>query len=76
MPDERAVPTTWEIADSRREQFRSLIFVCAMSVTCAIVTRPTLFRFGWPDPFSSFAALNSSVATGGVLVMKVNERST
>jgi hypothetical protein len=43
--------------------------------TWARVTRPTLFRFGWPEPFSTPASFLSSTAAGGVFVMKVNDLS-
>ena len=37
---------------------------------------PTLLRFGSPEPFSIPIAWRISTAAGGVLVMKVNERSS
>ena len=36
---------------------------------------PTLFLFGSADPLARFTARLISTGTGGVLVMKVNERS-
>ena len=41
----------------------------------AWLTLPTLFLFGSPEPLSIPAALSSSTAAGGLLVMNVNERS-
>src|SRR5262245_22386560 len=63
------------IADSRLVVFRSGIFVLAISSICAREILPTFSRFGLPDPFSSFAAFFIKSAAGGVLVIKVNERS-
>ena len=37
---------------------------------------PTLLRFGSPEPLSSPIAFLIRTAAGGVLVMKVNERSS
>ena len=56
-------------------QLRSGILILAISSTWAMVTEPTLFLLGSPEPFSSLAALSSSTGAGGVLVMNVKERS-
>ena len=44
------------MAASSVSQFRSGRLVFAISATCVLVTFPTLFLFGVPDPFSTFAA--------------------
>jgi len=75
MPMLRAVPITVRTADSRFVVFKSGSFVLAMSSTCLRVTLPTLFRFGWAEPYTIPAARLSSSEAGGVLVMNVNERS-
>ena len=75
MPIDRAVPSTVLTAASSDAAFRSGSFVLAISSTCFFVTVPTLVLFGTPEPYCKPAALSSSTAAGGVLVMKVNERS-
>src|ERR1700694_458561 len=55
---------------------RSSIFVSAISRTCCFVTDPTLSRLGTADPFSTPAAFLSRSPAGGVLVTKVNVRSS
>src|SRR5579862_1903204 len=72
---ERAVPFTEFIAASTVKQFRSGILILAISSTCFSVILPTRFLFGSADPFARFTARLISTGTGGVLVMKVNERS-
>src|SRR5437016_13308264 len=72
----RAVPATIFIAASTSRAFRSSSFVSAICLTCARVRRPTFSRFGSGEPFSSPSASLISTAAGGVLVMKVNERSS
>src|SRR6266567_4437531 len=72
----RAVPAITFIACSTSRAFRSCIFVSAMWRTCAWLSLPTFSRFGSPEPFSRFKASLISTAAGGVLVMKVNERSS
>ncbi len=62
MPMLRAVPATIFIAASTSLAFRSGIFSSAISRTCVRVTFPTLFRFGSPEPFSTFAAFASRIA--------------
>ena len=64
------------IAASTSRAFRSGIFVSAIWRTCSLRSRPTLSRFGSDEPFSRFSASLISTAAGGVLVMKVNERSS
>ena len=56
--------------------FRSGSFVSAIWRTCARDSRPTLFRFGSAEPFSSRSASLIRTAAGGVFVMNVNERSS
>src|SRR3954467_3427933 len=56
--------------------FRSCIFVSAIWRSWSRVILPTLLRLGSPDPLSSPIASLISTAAGGVLVMKVNERSS
>ena len=57
------------------DAFRSGILISAILRTCALVTLPTLLRFGWPEPFSIPASFFSRIAAGGVLVMKVKDLS-
>src|SRR5581483_2986552 len=75
IPMERAVPRMLLIADSTDAAFRSGIFCLAMSSTCFAVTLPTLSLLGAPAPFAIPAARLRRIEAGGVLVMKVNERS-
>src|SRR5262249_46535822 len=72
---DRAVPATVFTAASSDSAFRSGIFSLAMSSTCFVVTVPTLFLFGSADPFAMLAARLSSTDAGGVLVMKLYDRS-
>src|SRR4029077_12450663 len=74
-PIDRAVPATVLIADSSESQLRSGIFSFAMSSTCLRVTVPTLVLFGSADPLAMFAARLSRIGAGGVLVMKLYDRS-
>src|SRR5438309_7056857 len=74
-PRLRAVPSTVFTACSRLAAVRSGIFRRAISSTCWRVTCPAFFFPGSLDPFSIPAARLSSTAAGGVLVMKVKERS-
>src|SRR4051812_12217185 len=76
MPIDRAVPAMIFSASSRSLALRSAILVCAISRTWSRVTLATLVLCGSPDPFSTPAALSSIRAAGGVLVTKVNERSS
>src|SRR5439155_6119837 len=75
-PIERAVPATVRIAASSDWQFRSGSFVFAISSTCFAVTVPTLFLFGSAEPLAMFAARLRRIDAGGVLVMKLYDRST
>src|SRR5216684_4959162 len=72
---DRAVPRTLLIAVSTEAAFRSGIFCLAMSSTCFSVTLPTLSLLGVPDPLAMPAARFNRIDAGGVLVMKVNDRS-
>src|SRR5690349_24999693 len=72
---ERAVPLMLLIAASRLAAFKSGIFCLAISETCFSVTLPTLSLFGVPEPLATAAARFSNTDDGGVLVMKVKDRS-
>src|SRR5881397_1592775 len=61
---------------SMSRALRSGIFVSAIRFTCSRERRPTLIRFGSPDPLSSRSASLIRTAAGGVFVMNVNERSS
>src|SRR5277367_6499526 len=71
----RAVPFTLRTAAATSKQFRSGILILAISSTCASVILPTLFLLGSAEPFAIPTARLISTGTGGVLVMKVKERS-
>src|SRR4051795_7821593 len=71
----RAVPSTQAMADSSVKQLRSGILILAISSTCFLVILPTLVLCGSAEPLARFTARLISTGTGGVLVMKVNERS-
>src|ERR1043166_6815263 len=71
----RAVPLTEFMAASTVKQLRSGILILAISSTCFSVILPTRFLFGSGEPLARFTARLISTGTGGVLVMKVNERS-
>src|SRR6185295_12042076 len=81
MPIERAVPAIVRIADSRLVVLRSGIFMVAISLSCFWEIFPTLTLLGSFEPEPGFLAVASPAAflmrigAGGVLVMKVNERS-
>jgi len=75
MPILRAVPLIISAAFSTVWAFKSGIFILAISMTWSIVTDPILLLLGSPEPFSTLAAFNSKTDAGGVLVIKVNERS-
>ncbi len=75
MPMLRAVPFTLLIAVSSEAAFKSGIFCLAISETCFSVTLPTLSLLGAPEPLAMPAARFNRIEAGGVLVMKVNERS-
>ena len=69
------------MAASRLPQFMSLILSSASSLSCFWVILPTLFLFGSFDPAPGFFVVASPAAFlrrtlfGGVLRMKLNERS-
>src|ERR1700722_19447032 len=71
----RAVPLTLRTAAATSKQFRSGIFSLAISSTCCSVILPTLVLFGSAEPLARFTARLMSTGTGGVLVMKVKDRS-
>src|SRR5580658_1060900 len=71
----RAVPLSVFMAASTVKQFRSGILILAISSTCFSVITPTLVLCGSGDPLARFTARLISTGTGGVLVIKVNERS-
>src|SRR4051794_37475856 len=73
---ERAVPAMIFSAWSTSCAFRSLSFFSAICRSWSRVMEPTLVRFGSPEPFSRPMAWRISTAAGGVLVTKVNERSS
>src|SRR5262245_12889755 len=75
MPMLRAVPFTLLMAASNDAAFKSGIFCLAISATCFSVTLPTLSLFGAPDPLAIPAARFNRTEAGGVLVVKVRERS-
>src|SRR5260370_41813883 len=71
----RAVPFTDRTAASKLKQFRSGILIFAISSTCCSVILPTLFLFGSAEPLARLTARLIKMGTGGVLVIKVKERS-
>src|SRR5260370_927904 len=75
VPIQRGVPSTVFIAAATSLAVRSLSLVFAISSTCFRVTLPTLFLFGFGEPFSRPAAFLSRSEAGGLFVMNVNERS-
>src|SRR5262245_32984213 len=75
MPMLRAVPSTMAIPASVVLAFRSGILRAAISLTWALVTEPTLFRLGSPEPLARLAARLRRIAAGGVLTMKVKDLS-
>merc|ERR1719387_1529980 len=85
MPMFLAVPMTVFMADWSLLVLRSGSLIFAISSICAIVTSATKLyerspfferTAGWPEPLVTLAAFLSSSAAGGVLRMKVNERSS
>src|ERR1019366_1247023 len=76
MPIERAGPAMIASAASMSRAFRSGIFVSAIWRSWAFVNDATFTLCGVGDPLSTLAAFLMSSAAGGVLVMKVNERSS
>src|SRR3954451_6330291 len=75
-PIERAVPAMIFIAWSTSCALRSLSFFSAIARSWSWVIFPTFSRCASPEPFSMPIAWRISTAAGGVLVMKVNERSS
>src|SRR5260370_24140800 len=71
----RAVPFTDRTAAYKLKQFRSGILIFAISSTCCSVILPTLFLFGSAEPLARLTARLIKIGTGGVLVIKVKERS-
>src|SRR6185369_14110224 len=71
----RAVPATDLIAADKSKQFRSGILILAISSICFLVILPTFVLCGSADPLAILTARLINTGTGGVLVMKVNERS-
>ena len=63
-------------AASRSLAFRSGSFTLAISSIWAAVTEPATSLPGLDDALSTPAASRSSTGAGGVLVMKVKERSS
>src|SRR5262249_27370561 len=70
-----AVPSMVRIAESSEVVFRSGNLVRAISSICLRVTLPTRSRLGLAEPLSTPAAFLSKSAAGGVLVIKVKDRS-
>src|SRR3954452_9769906 len=75
-PIERAVPAMILIAASTSLALRSGSFFSAIWRSWSCVILPTCSRCGSPEPFSMLIAWRISTAAGGVLVTKVNERSS
>src|SRR3954451_3912294 len=75
-PMERAVPAMIFIAWSTSWALRSCSFFSAIARSWSWLMRPTFSRCGSPEPFSMPMAWRMSTAAGGVLVMKVKERSS
>src|SRR5699024_1044528 len=76
MPIDRAVPAMILAAASGLVAFRSVIFDSAISRIWSAEMVPTFSECGVPEPLATPAAFLISSAAGGVLVMKVNERSS
>src|SRR5579863_6273788 len=72
---ERAVPLTLRMAAATSKQLRSGILILAISSTCFSVILPTLVLCGSGEPLAILTARLISTGTGGVLVMKVKDRS-
>src|ERR1035437_7121546 len=71
-----AVPSIWAMAPSIELALRSDILIVAISRICAFVTLPTVSRPAVAVPFWTPAALRRRSGAGGVLRMKVKERSS
>src|SRR5450755_496601 len=76
MPIDRAVPAMIASAALMSRALRSGSLVSAISRSCAFDSEATFTLCGVGEPFSTLAAFLMSSAAGGVLVMKVNERSS
>ena len=76
MPDaaRRAFDGAHRRLEARRGQIGHLQLRDLLDLRARHLARPS-FLFGSPEPFSMPAARLSSTDAGGVLVMKVNERS-
>ncbi len=75
-PIERAVPAMIFEAASRSLALRSGILRSAISRIWSWEIVPTLLTWGSPEPFAILIASLIRTAAGGVLVMKVKERSS
>src|SRR4051794_211995 len=75
-PIERAVPAMIFMAASTSFAFRSSSFFSAIERSWSCEILPTFSRCGSPEPLSMPIAWRISTAAGGVLVMKVKERSS
>jgi len=76
MPMLRAVPSTCRMAASMSLAFRSASLAAAISRSWSRVIVPAVSRLAVAEPLSMPAALRRRSAAGGVLRMKVNERSS
>ena len=72
---ERAVPAIMLIAASMLAAFRSGILVSAILRMSSLLMVATFSLLGTPEAFSMLQAFLMRTAAGGVLVMKVKERS-
>ena len=70
MPILLALPLIISIAASISLALRSGIFVSAISLTCWLEIDPTFSEFGFPLPFSTFAAFLINIDAGAVLTTK------
>ena len=75
MPIWRAVPAMTRKPASSVRAFRSFILIFTISMTCFLVSLPTLVLFGSLEPLAILAAFLSRMAAGGDLVMKVKDLS-
>ena len=75
MPIERAVPAIMLIAASREAALRSGILVSAIFCTSSLEMVATFCLFGTAEPDSILQAFLMRTAAGGVLVIKLKERS-
>ncbi len=70
------MPATCSLAASRSLALRSGSLVVAMAVSASWPSVPAPSRPGVEDPFSTPSASRMRTAVGGVLVTKVNDRSS